>query len=129
MRLNQEAAKLLYWLKSESLFLPCKRNRLVGVVEDRRGGEGRGGAGRGGWEEAGAAGAHTHSRVCNEQFGGTCCTAQEAQLCAALIGRDGRMGSRPRGGIYIHLRLSHTVVQQKLAQHCKPLILQLKNKN
>lgn len=70
MRLNQEAAKLLYWLKSESLFLPCKQNGLVGVVEEGRGGEGR---------------------------------VRVRGLSSAHIGRDGRMGGRPRGGICVRL--------------------------
>ena len=37
------------------------------------------------------------------------------------------MGGRlKRKRIYVYLQLIHVVVQQKLTQHCKPIILQLK---
>ena len=37
------------------------------------------------------------------------------------------MGGRfRRDGIYAYIQLIHTVVQQKLTQHCKAIILQLK---
>ena len=32
-----------------------------------------------------------------------------------------------REGIYVNIELIHFVVQQKLIQHCKPIILQFKN--
>ena len=39
----------------------------------------------------------------------------------------GGMGRRSkREGIYVYVQLIHAVVQQKLTQHCKALILQLK---
>ena len=37
-------------------------------------------------------------------------------------------GRFKREGIYVHLWLIHTVVQQKPTQHCKAIILQFKNK-
>jgi len=43
-------------------------------------------------------------------------------------GRMGEVGGRlKREGIYVYLELIHIVVQQKLTQHCKVIILQLKN--
>ena len=44
-----------------------------------------------------------------------------------LGGRE-RGGSRGRGHMHT-VQLIHIVVQQKLTQHCKAIILQLKNKN
>ena len=39
------------------------------------------------------------------------------------------MGGRlTREGIHVYLQLIHAVVQQKLTQHCKAIILQLKKK-
>ena len=38
------------------------------------------------------------------------------------------VGRRLKEGMYVYLQLIHTVVQQKLAQHCKAIILQLKKK-
>ena len=32
-----------------------------------------------------------------------------------------------REGVYVNTELIHFVVQQKLTQHCKPIILQFKN--
>ena len=40
----------------------------------------------------------------------------------------GLEGSLKREGMYVHLELIHTVVQQKLTQHCKAIILHLKEK-
>ena len=37
-------------------------------------------------------------------------------------------GRLKREGIYVYLWLIHAVVQQKLTQHCKAVILQLRNK-
>ena len=34
----------------------------------------------------------------------------------------------PRGGVYVYILLIHFVVQEKLTQHCKPTIPQLKKK-
>ena len=42
------------------------------------------------------------------------------------MGREG--GGIKREGIYVYLNLIHVVVQQKLTQHCKAIILQLKIK-
>ena len=55
-------------------------------------------------------------------------------LCDDLDGRDGvgegggNGGKVKREGLYVYLELIHVVVQQKLIQHCKAIILQLKNK-
>ena len=38
-------------------------------------------------------------------------------------------GSPKREGIYVYISLIHFIVQQKLTQHCKAIILQLKNKD
>ena len=48
--------------------------------------------------------------------------------CEDLEGWDVRGSGRglKREGIYIYLELIHVVVQQKLTQHCKAIILQLK---
>ena len=47
-------------------------------------------------------------------------------LCYDLEGRDGEEGSRRfrREGVYVHVWLIHVVIQQKLMQHCKAIILQ-----
>lgn len=50
-------------------------------------------------------------------------------LCDGLGRCDGgerEGGSRDR--IYVYIELIHAVVQQKLTQHCKAIILQLKIK-
>ena len=50
-------------------------------------------------------------------------------LCAHLEGRDGwRKEAEGEGNIRIHI-VDSRVVQQKPTQHCKAIILQLKNKN
>ena len=55
---------------------------------------------------------------------------QEAQAHVQdnLEGKDGvgMRGRVKREGTYVYLRLIHTVVWQKSAQHCKAIILQLK---
>ena len=38
-------------------------------------------------------------------------------------------GRSQRERVYVSIQLIHFVVQQKLTQHCKAVILQLKNKN
>ena len=50
--------------------------------------------------------------------------------CEDLEGCDVRGSGRglKREGIYIYLELIHVVVQQKLTQHCKAIIFQLKHK-
>ena len=51
-------------------------------------------------------------------------------LCDDLEGWDARVGGRLRKeGIYAYLWLIHIVVQQKPAQRCNAIILQLKNNN
>ena len=47
-------------------------------------------------------------------------------LCYDLEGRAaGEKGRRlKREGIYVYLQLIHFVIQQKLMQHCKAIILQ-----
>ena len=37
-------------------------------------------------------------------------------------------GRFQREGIYVYIELTHFIVQQKLTQHCKAIILQLKKK-
>ena len=51
-------------------------------------------------------------------------------LCDDLEGWDGGSGRESEDGddIYINKQLAHFVVQQKLMQHCKEIILQLKKK-
>ena len=59
---------------------------------------------------------------------GGCCVAQGTQLvlCGDLEGRDGvGVGGRlKRRGIYVYIQQIHFVVQQKLTQHCKAIIVQ-----
>ena len=58
---------------------------------------------------------------------GTCSTAQELSvvLCDELDGWDGEVrGSSKREGICVYRELIHFIVQQKLTQHCKAIILQ-----
>ena len=47
-------------------------------------------------------------------------------LCDDLEGWD---GCGEREGIYVYLQLIHVVVQQKIIQRGKPIMLLLKNKN
>ena len=47
-------------------------------------------------------------------------------LCDDQAGGLGVGGRPEREGMYVHLQLIHFVVQQKLTQHCKAVILQLK---
>jgi len=42
--------------------------------------------------------------------------------------RGSGSGAQEGGDIYIYLELIHAVVQQKLTQHCKAIIFQLKHK-
>ena len=60
---------------------------------------------------------------------GSSFTVQGAQLGADdLEGREGGMGERlKREGTYVYIQLIHVVEQQKLTQHCKAVILRLKN--
>ena len=59
---------------------------------------------------------------------GACCTAQRAQLSAPR--RPSRAGgSAGREGTHVYAEMIHLVVQQKLTQHCKAIILQSKRKN
>ena len=55
------------------------------------------------------------------------CTEFNTQLCDDLEGVNGGMGSRfKREETYVYLGLTNVGVQQKLTQHCKAIILQLK---
>ena len=45
-------------------------------------------------------------------------------LCDDLEGWEGKL---KREGIYVYIQLIPVVIQQKLMQHCKAIILQLKN--
>ena len=53
-------------------------------------------------------------------------------LCDHLEGwdREGGRETQEGGdmGIYVYISLTHFLVQQKLTQHCKAIILQLKKK-
>ena len=50
-------------------------------------------------------------------------------LCDDLEGWDGVVGGRlKKEGICVYIELIHIVLQQKLAQHCKAIILQFKKK-
>ena len=52
-----------------------------------------------------------------------------SSFCDDLEGWAGRVEGRfKRKGIYVYIQLIHVAVQQKLTQHCKAIILQLKNK-
>ena len=68
---------------------------------------------------------YIYYHVLNRQLVASCCIAQEAQLSALRWHRG--MGWRC---VYTHThtQLIHFVVQQKLTQHCKAIILQLKKK-
>ena len=62
---------------------------------------------------------------------GSSCIAQGDQLmmlCNDLEGWDSEDGreAQERGdiGIYVYIQLIHFVIQQKLTQHCKAIILQ-----
>ena len=49
-------------------------------------------------------------------------------LCDDLEGWSGRVGGRfKREGMYVYIWLIHDAVQQKLTEHCKTVIFQLKN--
>ena len=52
-------------------------------------------------------------------------------LCEDLGRWDwgGEGGKSKREGIYAYIQLIHFVVQQKLVQYCKPIILQFKKKS
>ena len=45
-------------------------------------------------------------------------------LCDDLEGKSGEEGRLKREGLYVYIRLIHFVVQQKLTQHGKVIILQ-----
>ena len=46
-----------------------------------------------------------------------------------MDGMGGRVGGRcKREGIYVYIQLIHFIVQQKLTQHCKATLPQLKKK-
>ena len=51
-------------------------------------------------------------------------------LCDDLVGWDGgsERGLLPGEGIYAYIQLIHIVVRPKRAQHCKSVMLQLKDK-
>ena len=44
------------------------------------------------------------------------------------VGGGGGGGRSKREGIYVYIELIRFIVQQKLAQHCKAIVLQLKKK-
>ena len=51
-------------------------------------------------------------------------SAQRGAVRTCGVGGGGRR--RQREGTYVHMQLIHVVVQQKVRQHCKAIILQLK---
>ena len=57
-----------------------------------------------------------------KQLVGNCCITQGSQPCALQGHRGAGWGSGEEGsegrGIYVYLWVIHTVVQQKLTQHC-----------
>ena len=58
---------------------------------------------------------------------GTCSIAQELSLvlCDELDGWDGEVrGRSKREGLCVYIELLHFIVQQKLTQHYKAIILQ-----
>ena len=94
---------------------------------------GQGGQGRGEgkkWE----IGIDIYTLPCLKQIVGTCCIAQGAQLPDDLEGQDDGAGwwagrRSKREAIYVYIKLTHFVVQQKPTQHCKATILQLNKQN
>ena len=107
------------------------RNRETGVekrhvdTERREWGVGGGARSRGQTESSTGRYALPYAK---QRASGTCCTAQRAQLSAPRWpSRVG--GSAEREGIHVYIEMIHFVVQQKLTQHCKAIILQLKKKN
>ena len=62
---------------------------------------------------------------------GTCIEPRElsSMLCGDVGGCDGDgVGERSKWeGLCVYIQLIHFIVQQKLTQHCKAIILQLKN--
>ena len=58
---------------------------------------------------------------------GTCCVTQGAHL-SALWWPGGVRGTSTREGIYVHIQMIYSVIQQELIQHCKAIILQFKKK-
>ena len=59
---------------------------------------------------------------------GSCCVAQGAQLSAEMAQGRGWGGRLKREGTYVYIQQIYVVVRQKLTQHCKAIILQLKKK-
>ena len=49
----------------------------------------------------------------------------DSEIREMILGWGGGRSEAPEGGIYIYLELIHIVVQQKLTQHGKAIILQL----
>ena len=54
--------------------------------------------------------------------------AQGAQLSAEMAQGRGWGGRLKREGTYVYIQQIYVVVRQKLTQHCKAIILQLKKK-
>ena len=69
-----------------------------------------------------------YTTICSfPQLVESCCVAQRLSpmLCDNLEVGDGSVGERLRmGGIYEYVWLIHFVVQWKLTQHCKAVVLQ-----
>ena len=58
-------------------------------------------------------------------------TGSSAQCSVMTEGRDGgwAQGRSKREGTHVYIKPIHFIVQQKLTQHCKAIILQLKKKS
>ena len=88
---------------------------------------------RGGWDDLREHHRHcTYHQVSNRQVMGSCCVAQGALLCAPRwprrVGWQGWWGgSRGRAYVCTYNR-SPVALQQKLTQHWKAIMLQLKHK-
>ena len=70
----------------------------------------------------------THTIMC-ETVGSAAWHREPSTVLQMAWGGDGGWagGKLNRGGIYVYLLLMHTIVQQKLTQHSKAVILRLKN--
>ena len=77
-----------------------------------------------GWDKLRGWHWHLSATMCQTDSAGT----PSSVLCDDLEGRGGVGGRLQRKGVCVQLLLIHSVAQQKLIQHCKAVILQLKKK-
>ena len=82
------------------------------------------------WDELGDWDWHIHTTMCkiDSQWEPAVQHRElSSLLCDDLDGWDGGGGGRSkREGIQVYIQLIHFIVQQKLTQHCKAILLQLK---